>query len=165
MGVHVNHTSVFSVDEEQKLWDSGVLSVDNPIGGLQRAVFFYVGKCFCIRGGEGQRKLGPSQFVRSSNPDVYTYIEHGSKNRYGGLNQLKLDNKEVPCHALPKESHLRCLVYLLDQYFEKLPLFAFERDVLYCRSKKFYKSCTNMVYEADAVGKNKTGKHGKGNVY
>ena len=28
--------------------------------GLQRAVFFYIGKRFCIRGGEEQRKLAPS---------------------------------------------------------------------------------------------------------
>ncbi len=40
---HVNQTSVFTLDEEQKLWDSGTFSTDN-LTGLQRAVFFYAGK-------------------------------------------------------------------------------------------------------------------------
>jgi hypothetical protein len=31
-------------------------------------VFYYIGKIFCIRGGEEQRKLGPSQLVRSNDP-------------------------------------------------------------------------------------------------
>ncbi len=99
------------MDQEQKLWDSGVFDVAQPVG-LQRAVFFYIGKVFCIRGGEEQRKLGPSQFKRSFNPDCYTYIEHGSKNRSGGLEQLKIDNKCVPCFAVPEQAP-QCLVYLL----------------------------------------------------
>ena len=75
IGTEVNHTPIINMNEEQKLWDTGVLSVNSPVG-LQRAVFFYVGK---RRGGEEQRKLGPSQFKRSFNPDCYTFIEHGSK--------------------------------------------------------------------------------------
>ena len=129
--MEVNHTPIINMNEEQKLWDTSVLSVNSPVR-LQRAVFFYVGKRFCIRGGEEQRKLGPSQFKRSFNPDCYTFIEHGSKNRSGGLEQLKID---VPCYPVPEESP-RCLVYLLDLYLDKLPLAAFEKDVLYCRPKK-----------------------------
>ena len=36
----MNRTSVFTPEEEQKLWDSGILATDNPIA-LQHAVFFY----------------------------------------------------------------------------------------------------------------------------
>ena len=46
---------------------SSVLKVVNP-KGLQRAVFFYVGKCFCIRGGQEQRLLGPPNFSFLSKP-------------------------------------------------------------------------------------------------
>ena len=98
---------------------------------LQRAVFYYIGKCFCIRGGEEQRKLGPSQFLRSEDPDCYTYVEHGSKNRSGGLAQLRMENKCVPCYAVPENSPA-CLVFLFDQYLSKLPQYAFKEDVLYC---------------------------------
>ena len=40
-------------------------------------MFFYVGKVFCLRGGQEQRDLKLSQVVRSSNPDCYTYVENG----------------------------------------------------------------------------------------
>ena len=44
------HPSVVTDEEEEKLWTSGVFSIDNP-KNLQRAVFYYVGKRFCFRGG------------------------------------------------------------------------------------------------------------------
>ena len=71
VGCYVNHAVPFSADEEKLLWSSGVLSDSTP-KGLQRAVFYYVGKHFCIRGGSEQRSLGPSYFIQSSNPDCYT---------------------------------------------------------------------------------------------
>ena len=97
-------------------------------------MFFYVGKRFCIRGGEEQRKLGPSQFLRTRDPDCFTYIEHGSKNRAGGIAQLQMENKTVSCHAVVEEGQ-RCVVFLLDLYLSKLPAFSFEHDILYCRPK------------------------------
>ena len=36
-------------EEEQWIWDSGVMRIASP-KALQCAVFFYVGKHFCIRG-------------------------------------------------------------------------------------------------------------------
>ena len=129
VGTDVKHTALISSEEEDKLWSSGTLSVTDP-KGLQYAVFFYVGKVYCIRGGEEQRSLKPSQFVRSHEPDCYTYIEHGSKTRSGGLAQLHIENKRVPCYANP-ENEPRCLVFLLDLYLAKLPRYAFEKDVFY----------------------------------
>ena len=41
-------------------------------------------KRFKVRGGEEQRSLGPSQFIRSVNPDCFLYVEHGSKH-YNGI--------------------------------------------------------------------------------
>ena len=99
------------------------MSIESP-KSLQRAVFYYLGKHFCIRGGEEQRRLGPSQLVRSSNPDKYTYVEYGSKNRSGGLAQIRIENKTVICVAVPERRPM-CLVYLLDLYLAKLPDYAF----------------------------------------
>ena len=99
------------------------MSIESP-KSLQRAVFYYLGKHFCIRGGEEQRRLGPSQLVRSSNPDKYTYVEYGSKNRSGGLAQIRIENKTVICVAV-SERRPMCLVYLLDLYLAKLPDYAF----------------------------------------
>ena len=50
------HTESISPEEEELLWTSKVLNVDTPLG-LLRAVFFYNGKCFCLRGGQEQREL------------------------------------------------------------------------------------------------------------
>ena len=57
----MRHAPLITADEEEKLWESSVLNITTP-KGLQRAVFYYVGKCFCIRGGQEQRNLGPSNF-------------------------------------------------------------------------------------------------------
>ena len=57
-----------------------------------------------MREGEEQRRLSPSEFVLSYNLDVYTYIEHGSKNYTGGLKQLSVEKKTVPCPAFLESS-------------------------------------------------------------
>ena len=70
VGAVVNYAAIITPEEEHQLWSSKVLGVHNPLT-LLRAVFFYVGKTFCIRGGEEQRGLKHSQFQR------YTYVENG----------------------------------------------------------------------------------------
>ena len=119
------------LDEDEKLWKVGVLNTTTPIG-LQRAVFYYIGKACCLRGGEEQRGLKPSQFSRLYDLDRYEYTENGSKNRTGGFYQLGIDNKSVPIF---KNVHAgeRCLVSLLDLYLSKLPQAAIDKDIFYCK--------------------------------
>ena len=154
IGTDVRHTLTFSVEDEEKLWVTGVLGDASP-KSLQRAVFYYIGKRFCVRGGEEQRKLGHSQFQRTERPDSYTYVEHGSKNRSGGLAQLRQENKCVPCYSIPDKAP-RCLVFLLDLYLRKLPKYAFEHDVLYCRPK-IKMPLDGPWYDPVPVGRNKLG--------
>ena len=148
----------FSNEHEGKLWETGVLGDASP-RSLQRAVFYYIGKRFCIRGGDEQRKLGPSQFLRTENPDCYTYVEHGSKNRNGGVAQLRQENKCVPCYSIPEKAP-RCLVFLLDLYLSKLPKYAFEHDILYCRPKPKM-PLDGPWYDPVPVGRNKLGSMDK----
>ena len=82
------HLYVITAEEEQKLWDYKVFVIDE-LKGLQRVVFFYIGKRFCIRGGKEQHSLGPSQFIRSVKPDCFMYVEHNSKNYTGRAKDLK----------------------------------------------------------------------------
>ena len=154
VGTSVRHTSIFSSEDEAKLWETGVLADTSP-KSLQRAVFYYIGKRFCIRGGEEQRKLGPSQFLRTENPDCYTYVEHGSKNRNGGIGQVRQENKCVHCYSVPDKAP-QCLVFLLDLYFSKLPKYAFEKDILYCRPKT-KTPLEGPWYDFSPVGRNKLG--------
>ena len=136
------------------LWETGVLGCRTP-KALQRSVFFYVGKSFCLRGGEEQCQLKPSQFVRKKDPDHYVYIETGSKNRSGGLKEINLENKVVPVYASTAAGE-RCLVYLLDLYLQKLPALAFERDVFYWQPKaRVLDSSAEPWYACQPVGKHK----------
>ena len=53
----------------------------------------------------------------SGHPKVhYKYVEHGSKNRSGGLKQLQLENKEVHQYESPEAGN-HCHVEILDHYF------------------------------------------------
>ena len=63
-----------------------------------------------------------------------------------------MENKTVPCHAVVEEGQ-RCVVFLLDLYLSKLPAFAFEHDILYCRPKSSV-PCEGPWYDAVAVGRN-----------
>ena len=87
---------------------------------------------------------------------MYTYVEYGSKNNSGGLKQLKVKNKTVPCPAVPA-NRPRCLVYLLDEYFKRLPSFAYEQDILYLRPKKNVTDTDTIWYDCTPVGKNTLG--------
>ena len=129
IGAIVKHAPLITEEEESALWESKVIGDHNPLA-LQRAVFYYVGKVFCLRGGEEQRSLKPSQFFRTSNPDCYTYAENGLKNNSGS--DVKQKNKVVSVYAKPS-SRPRCMVHLLDKYFSKFPPKALSMDVFYLR--------------------------------
>ena len=108
--------------EEESLWSSGVVNVDSA-QGLLRAVFYYNGKCFCLRGGQEHRVLRLSQLKRANS---------SKKNRKGGVAQMRLDHKTVSSFADPEAGN-RCHVHLLDLYIRKLPIEAVEKDIFYCR--------------------------------
>ena len=151
VGAVVNHVAVVTPEEENKLWESKVIGVHTPLA-LVRAVFFYVGKVFCIRGGQEQRHLKRSQFKRSYNPDCYTYVENGSKN-HTGVN-VRDGNKVVPVYSCP-ETKPHCLVYLLDTYFETFPPQATDLD-FYLRPKK--SPASNVWYDNAPIGRDKLQK-------
>ena len=151
VGAVVKHAPVITYEEEEALWQSKVIGDHCPLA-LLRAVFYYVGKAFCIRGGEEQRNLKRSQFVRSSDGQCYTYIENGSKNR-SGINS-KEANKIVPVYSCI-ESRPRCLVYLLDLYFDKFPPQAVVKDLFYLRPNK---SASSVWYDCASIGRDKLAK-------
>ena len=90
IGRQVKHAQLITATEENSLWNNG-----SP-RALQNAVFFTVGKMFCLRGGQEHRGLKISQVVRFYDPDRYVYYENVSKNGNGSFKQLHAKNKEVP---------------------------------------------------------------------
>ena len=131
VGADSGQTEGISSEEENTLWLSGVMNSVSP-KGLLRCVFFYVGKSFCLRGGEEHRCLTLSQFTRLHKPHRYVYSEKSSKNRQGGLYQAKMYHKTVTIVANPEVKE-RCPVYLLDLYISKLPKGAVDNDLFYCK--------------------------------
>ena len=127
-------TQTLTDAEIEKLWMSGVLSVNSP-QGLLNAVFFYNGRNFLLRGGAEHRELKLSQVKKNTSPEGrerYTYTEHASKNCRGGVGQLEISHKVV--HQFQDDSMgERCHVVILDKYFSKLPACASEQNIFYMR--------------------------------
>lgn len=68
---------------------------------------------FVVSKSREQRALGLANFkfvvYPGDDPNyVCTYVEHGSKNRCGGLGDHRVENKKVPCLGA-KENILKCL--------------------------------------------------------
>ena len=137
IGTEAKHVEAFTSDDERKLWESQVLTTLTP-HGLLNCVFFYNGKNLCLRGGEEHRKLKFSQFRREQRvvdrvaKFCYVYMEHGSKNRAGGMGQLHLNNKVVH-HSETPEAGERDYVSILDLYYSKVPKEAIGKDSFYVR--------------------------------
>ena len=156
VGSNSKHTEILTKEEEGRLWGSGVLNSSNPMG-LLRAVFFLNGKNFCLRGRDEHRNLRISQMRRYYNPHKYVYTENASKNRQGGLKQLRIENKSVPILATPEAGN-RCHVQILDLYLSKLPLIAKDKDLFYWRPfDTVPKDPAAPWYMASPVGKNVLG--------
>ena len=153
MGASIKHAPVVRLEEEL-LWSTGTIGDHSPLA-LQRAVFYYCGEVFCLRGGQEQRGLKLSQLQRSTEGDgCYWYVENGSKNISG--TDTTIGNKIVPVYALPAEKRPRCLAYLLDTYITKIPPQAKKRDIFYVRPvSKQPTSPASPWYENSPVGKEK----------
>ena len=162
IGCSSKQTEVMMDEDEEKLWNTGVLDPGTP-QGLLNCVFILNGKNFCLRGGAEHRDLKISQLQREyakfqGKPLVrYTYTEFVSKNRSGGLKQIRQSNKVV--HQYESENEDRCHVLLLDKYLSKLPPGAKENDVFYLKPKQ----CTptdplKPWYNLVPVGRNVLGQ-------
>ena len=79
--------------------------------------FFYNGKNFCLRGQKEYINLALSQVVRGTNPDRYTYYEHGSKNHTGGV----VDQTAGKVVTIVDTGGPFSYVALLDLYLNKRP--------------------------------------------
>ena len=129
VGAQKQQTETFTKEEENTLWESGVLGLENP-KNLLHAVFYGNGKNFCLRGGNEHRDLKLSQIKRTEKG--YRYTENASKNRSGGLAQLHVKNKCVEIFRNP-EAGDRCHCRVLDLYISKLPSEAKDKDLFYVR--------------------------------
>ena len=135
VGSQSRPTEVLTPADEEKLWQTGVLSVETP-KGLLNAVLFYNGKNFMLRGGAEHCELKFSQLTRDFTSDgllCFTYTENHFKNRCRGFNQLDIENKVVEQFQDLRAGD-RCHTCHLHLYISKVPDKAIEQDILLCTS-------------------------------
>ena len=104
-----------SFEEEEHLWTSGQLGTHNP-QALLDALFYLVGVCFGLRGGQEHRQLHWSpphiSLVEPSGERKYLqYIEDILKNNCGGLKMCKLEAKSRPAQESAASRQVYCTYF------------------------------------------------------
>lgn len=124
LGAKIRQAQTLTVEDEEKLWSSGVLGDSNP-KQLLDTIIFCNGLYFALRSGQEHRQLRFAQcqiqLVEKEHERPYLkYTEDISKNRPGGLKGRKLKLKEV-CHYANLENTKRCFVRLFKKYVSLCP--------------------------------------------
>jgi hypothetical protein len=116
---------VISNEDEQLLWQSGVMSFETP-QNLQNMIFYYIGLHFCLRGVQEQHDLKIQQIVRHpldvdlyDSNTYYEYVELISKNNQHRFKDIHSKNKTTKVFAMVGST--KCVVKMLDFYISKLP--------------------------------------------
>jgi hypothetical protein len=119
VGSATKYAEPFTKQEENMLWEKGVISLDNPQGLFNMQFFLLQWQRLLFKG------MKTSQFKNG-----YIYTEHASKNQSGGLYSFNTLNKTVVITAV---ANPRCHSNTLDQYIKRLPPQAIHNDVFYVR--------------------------------
>ncbi len=122
LGVKVRRAEPISVQEENMLWEKGLLGSHSPQVLLDTMVF-YSGLYFSLRSGKEHRDLAWDQIELVEPADdvpFLLYNENTSKNNAGGLAQRKVTPKQVKHHA-NATNPTRCFVKLFALYRDHCP--------------------------------------------
>ena len=124
IGAKKRQAEVITEEEEQRLWEKGLLGEDTP-QQLLDTVIFYNGLYFALRSGREHRQLRhtPCQIElveRDGERPHLVYRENISKNHPGGLRGRNLSPKVVVHHAnLDRPQY--CFVRLFRKYRDLCP--------------------------------------------
>ena len=141
------HKQAINAEDMEKLYDTGVLSDDNPVA-LQRKVFVELMLQFGRRGREG---------LRTMRKDTFAIKRDGSGRRYITVvfNELTKNHQNDPKHdseedQLMFEQDSRCPVASFEKYMAKLNP---ARDDFWQRPSPSFKK-TGVWYENKPIGVN-----------
>ena len=115
---------IITQEMEDNLWEIGVLG-DNSPDVLLNSLFYYIGLCFALRGGDEHRRLrhDPGQIKLHEpcgSPSYLVYTEDISKTNQGGLLHRDKAPKKVT-HYMNVDCPQKCLVRLFKLYNTKCP--------------------------------------------
>ena len=147
IGTEVKHANVISMEDEDSMWEKGVIDTTSP-WALIRAAFYTVGLHFSLRGGQEHRDFKVSQLSRVpltgyDKSTHYVYVENGSINYQGRFSETGQRNKVVRAYAQPGSN--RCPVLILDRYLSKLPPRCY--PILYAATTKFANRSTETLVQ------------------
>ena len=121
VGVNIKQAEPFTRDEEEILWEKGVLGGHSP-QTLLDTMLFLLGKFFALRGGKEHRSLKFKQFTlisgENGKEDKLCYNSFGEKNCQGGLKDRKYRPKKIEHHG-NSDKPSRCVVHLFKKYISK----------------------------------------------
>ena len=121
VGVNIKQAEPFTRDEEEILWEKGVLGGHSP-QTLLDTMLFLLGKFFALRGGKEHRSLKFKQFTlisgENGKEDKLCYNSFGEKNCQGGLKDRKYRPKKIEHHG-NSDKPSRCVVDLFKKYISK----------------------------------------------
>ena len=120
IGTHSRQAEVITVEEEDLLWEKGLLGDANPLDKM----VFYCGLYFSLRSGKEQRQLRRSpcqiELVDTPNSSHVIYREDLSKNHPGWLKGRKIKPKVVYYHENTQNPQ-RCFIRLFKKYMSLCP--------------------------------------------
>ena len=141
IGSNVKEAQAFSEDEENKLWNLGLLGDSSPRVLLDTMVFL-IGKNFSLRSGKEHRNLKFSQLTlepaNEKEPEKLIYVSFGEKNNLGGLKHRSFKQKRIE-HYANNSTPDRCLVHLYKKYVCKCPESAMAKNVFYLTPRRGFK--------------------------
>ena len=120
IGARAHKAEPLTPEEEEVLWEKGVLGDHSP-QALLNTVFYQNGVNFALRSGNEHRQLRyrESQIQVVERPGERPYLQYVgdvSKNNQGGLKDRKNRSKEVIHHS-NEENLARCPVRLFKLYY------------------------------------------------
>ena len=150
LGVKRKQAEPITIEEENLLWEKGLLGDTTP-QVLLDTILFLCGIHYALRSGDEHRSLQISQLELispSEGPARLVYTENSSKNNPGGLLHRKIQPKQVTCYE-NSENPSRCLVKLFQKYVSHCPS---EPTCFYLTPVRKIKN--NIWYSKTPVGHN-----------
>ena len=145
VGSTVRQAEPLGEEEEQKLWNLGLLGKDSP-SVLLNTMVFLIGKNFSLRSGRehryGNLKFSQLTLVPGTDrePEKLVYVSFGKKNNLGALKHRNVTQKRIEHYANDEEPAMY-LVLLYKKYLEKCPKTAVQgNNVFYLTPRQKYKS-------------------------
>ena len=122
LGVKRKQAEPISIEDENALWEKGLLGERDP-QTLLDTMLFLCGIHFALRSGQEHRSLRVSQFdiqTHEAGSASLIYTENVSKNNQGGLLHRKVKAKKVACYSNTSNPD-RCLVRLFQVFLKHRP--------------------------------------------